>query len=336
MKKPLAILTLSAVLLPLATLAHAAYPERDIHATIPWGAGGLTDLVARTLLPIAEQELGDTIIPHNRPGGGAVIGVNYVRQQRPDGYNLLVGTQDTTLYPILGVTDFAYEDFTPINIIGQGLVVIAVPPDSPYETLDDLLAAIEQNPGSIRMGDVGTGATPHITATILDAVTDFDIDVRKVTFAGDGPGITALLGNHIDFMPLSLPPAVEYLKSGRIRGVAMLTEERIELLPDIPALTETLPEAESYLPWGSFQGIYVHKDTSDDIKQTLADAFEAAVGSDAFSERYNTDFGGVTLNLRDEEAQAYIDRWQAVTGWLLEDAGAAQVSPETLGIARPE
>lgn len=335
MKKSFAILALSATLGSLPAYAQGDYPERDIHATIPWGAGGLTDLVARTLLPIAERELGETFIPQNRPGGGAVIGVNYVRQQRPNGYNILVGTQDTTLYPVLGVADFAYEDFTPLNIIGQGLVVIAVSPDSPYQTLDDLLAAIKKAPGSIRMGDVGTGATPHITSTILDAVTDFDFDVRKVTFGGDGPGITALMGEHIDFMPLSLPPAVEYLKSGRLRGLAMLTEERVDMLADIPALTESLPKAKEYLPWGSFQGIYVHKETSEDIKKTLADAFEAAIGSEEFTQRYNTDFGGVTLNLTGEEAQKYVDQWQAMTSWLLEDAGAAKVSPETLGISRP-
>lgn len=335
MTKPLAVLALTVTLTSFAAVSHAAYPERDIHATIPWGAGGLTDLVARTLIPIAEQELGSNIIPQNRPGGGTVIGVNYVRQQRPNGYNILVGTQDTTLYPILGVADFDYTDFTPINVIGQGLVVIAVPPQSPYQTLDELLDAIEQQPGTLRMGDVGAGATPHITSTILDAVTDYDIDVRKITFAGDGPGITALMGQHIDFMPLSLPPAVEYLKSGQLRGLAILAEERIEMHPGIPALTESLPEAEAYLPWGSFQGIYVHKDTHDDIKATLADAFEAAVGSDEFTQRYNTDFGGVTLNLRDDEAQVYIDRWQAMTGWLLQDAGAAQVSPGELGIPRP-
>lgn len=335
MNKPLSALALAAVLLPLTGAAHAAYPEQDIHATIPWGAGGLTDLVARTLIPLAEDELGVSVIPHNRPGGGAVIGVNYVRQQRPDGYNLLVGTQDTTLYPVLDVADFAYEDFTPINVIGQGLVVIAVHPDSPHDTLGDLLAAIEAEPGSLRMGDVGTGATPHITHTILDAVTDFDLDVRKVTFGGDGPGITALMGEHIDFMPLSLPPAVEYLKSGKLKGLAILAEERIDLLPDIPAVTEGLPEAERYLPWGTFQGIYVHKGTPEEVKATLADAFEAAVGSEAFTERYNSDFGGVTLNLRGDEAQEYIDRWQALTSWLLEDAGAAKVSPEELGIPRP-
>lgn len=328
-------LALAAGLITLAAGASAEYPERDIHATIPWGAGGLTDLVARTLIPHAEDELGVSIVPHNRPGGGAVIGVNYVRQQRPNGYNILVGTQDTTLYPVLGMADFAYEEFTPINVIGQGLVVIAVHPNSPYESLEDLIDAVEANPGSLRMGDVGAGATPHITHTILDSVTDFDFDVRKVTFGGDGPGITSLMGEHIDFMPLSLPPTVEYLKAGRLRGLAILADERIDLLPDIPAITEALPEAQAYMPWGSFQGIFVHKDTPEEIKARLADAFEIAVGSEEFTERYNNDFGGVALNLRDGDAQDYIDRWQAVTSWLLEDTGAAQVSPEALGIERP-
>lgn len=330
---PLAAILSASVL--MTSQVHADYPERDINATIPWGAGGLTDLIARSVIPYAEEALDESIIPQNRPGGGAVIGVNYVRSQRPDGYNILIGTQDTTLYPVLGVADFAYEDFTPLNVIGQGLVVVAVPADSPFETMDQLVDKVLSEPGTIRMGDVGVGATPHITETIIDSATEEDFDVRKVTFGGDGPGITAMLGDHIDFMPLSLPPAVEYLKSGKIRGLAILAKERIDLLPDVPAITEALPETENYLPWGSFQGVFVRKDTPDDVKQTLADAFETAIANPRFQDLYNNQLGGVTLNLRGEEAQEYIDNWQALTSWLLYDVGAASVSPEELGIPRP-
>ncbi|MGQ7248745.1 Bug family tripartite tricarboxylate transporter substrate binding protein [Halomonas sp. V046] len=320
----------------MASQAQADYPERDINATIPWGAGGVTDLVARSVIPHAEEALDESIIPQNRPGGGAVIGVNYVRTQRPDGYNILIGTQDTTLYPVLGVADFDYDDFSVLNVIGQGLVVIAVPADSPFETMEQLVDKVLAEPGTIRMGDVGVGATPHITETIIDSATDADFDVRKVTFGGDGPGITAMLGDHIDFMPLSLPPAVEYLKSGQIRGLAILANERIDLLPDVPAITDALPEAENYLPWGSFQGVFVRKDTPDDVKQTLGDAFETAIGDPQFQDLYNNKLGGVTLNLRGDEAQEYIDNWQALTTWLLYDVGAAKVSPEEFGIARPQ
>tara|TARA_B100000678_G_scaffold291212_1_gene306870 strand:+ start:1473 stop:2423 length:951 start_codon:yes stop_codon:yes gene_type:complete len=314
----------------------ADYPERDINATIPWGAGGITDLVARSVIPHAEEALGESIVPQNRPGGGAVIGVNHVRTQRPDGYNILIGTQDTTLYPVLGVADFDYDDFTPLNVIGQGLVVIAVPSDSPFESMGQLVDTVLAQPDTVRMGDVGVGATPHITQTIIDSATEQDFKVRKVTFGGDGPGITAMLGGHIDFMPLSLPPAVEYLKSGQIRGLAILSSERIDLLPDVPAITEDLPSAERYLPWGSFQGVFVRKETPDAIKQTIGDAFEAAIGNPQFVDLYNNKLGGVTLNLRGEEAREYIDDWQALTSWLLYDVGAAKVSPDEVGIARPD
>lgn len=333
--KRFAIFVLAASLLPLGDAAYADYPERTIQATVAWGAGGLTDVVARSVMPHAEKALGTSIVVNNRPGGTTVIGVTYVKGQRPDGYNILVGTQDTTLLPVLGIADFDYKDFTPINIMGQGLAVIAVNPDSPWDSMEDLVAAVKAEPNTLRMGDVGPGATPHITHTIVDSSVDFDFDVRKVTFGGDGPGITALLGNHIDFMPLSLAPAMEQIKAGRLKPLAVLSEERIDVLPDVPAITEALPKAAEYLPWGSFQGIFVRKEAPDEIKATLSDAFEKAVATSEFKEKYTQQFGGVVLNLRGKEAQDYIDHWQSVTSWLLEDTGEAKVSPKTLGIPRP-
>ena len=335
LKKKVAGLALVACMLPLSMSSFASYPDKSIQGTVPWGAGGLTDIVARSLTPHAEKELNTSIVLHNRPGGSTAIGVNYVKTQKADGYNFLLGTQDTTLLSVLDIANLDYKGFTPINIIGQGLSVIAVPSDSKLDTMKKLISAVKDNPNTIRMGDVGPGATPHIAHTIIDSSTDFNFSVRKVTFGGDGPGITALLGKHIDFMPLSLAPAMEQIRSGAIKPLAVLNGERISALPEVPAITESLPNANKFLPWGSFQGVFVREETPDSIKEILTNAFVKAVSSREFSEKYTNQFGGMILNKTGSDAQEYIDRWQSVTSWLLEDTGEAKVSPQSLGIPRP-
>ena len=162
---------------------------------IPWGAGGATDNVMRSLTPYVEKELGGKFILNNRPGGTAVIGSTYVMQQRPDGYTILLGAENPQLYPVLKLATFDYSDFYPINIIGQNVVVIAAPADAPFSTMAELLAAAKANPDTLRMGTTGAGGLPSTVHAMINAVDE--LKVREVTFGGDGPGITALMGKQL-------------------------------------------------------------------------------------------------------------------------------------------
>lgn len=333
MTKPaLSRIALAIGALTIAGGALADYPERNIQGTIQWGAGGATDNVIRSLTPHVEEILGTSVILTNRAGGTGVIGMNHVMRQRPDGYNLLFGAENPQLYPLMGLADFTYDDMHTVNIIGQGLVVIATHPNSPFETFEELLAYANDNPGELRMGGTGAGGLPSTIHAMINSVGD--LDVRTVTFAGDGPGVTALLGEHIDFMPLSLSAVAEQIRGGRLKGLAVLNAEELDSLPGVPPITEALPEIESFLPWGPFWGVFVHQDTPDDIKATLEEAYEQAVASDGFQE-FLTNFGGEPLNLNGEEAQQYLDSWQSVTAWSMFDAEAVETSPEELGIPRP-
>ncbi|MFG6137836.1 Bug family tripartite tricarboxylate transporter substrate binding protein [Halomonas sp. B23F22_10] len=332
LKYLLAGLTIAAGSLPLSGTALADYPERNLKGTIQWGAGGATDNVARSLTPHVEDALDTTVVLTNRPGGTGVIGMHYVMQQRPDGYNLLYGAENPQLYRLMGLADFGYDDMTPINIIGQGQVVIAAPADSPYDDLSDLLEAAQEAPGTLRMGGTGAGGLPSTLHAMINAVDD--LDVRTVTFGGDGPGITAMLGDHIDFMPLSLAAAREHIQAGKLKGLAVLSSDEIASLPGVPPITQALPDMASFLPWGPFWGVFVRQDTPDDIKATLEDAYAQAVDSEDF-QTFLANFGGQPLNLRGDEAKAYLDNWQSVTAWSMYDAGAVETSPEALGIPRP-
>jgi tripartite-type tricarboxylate transporter receptor subunit TctC len=158
-----------------AAQALAAYPERNIQAVIPWGAGGATDSIARGLTPLVEKALDTRLVLTNRPGGTGLIGTNYVMQQRADGYTMLYGAENPQLYQLLGIADFDYDALHPINIIGQNRAVIAVPPDSPFKTMRELVDHAKAHPGELRMGVVGAGGLPSTVFAMIDAVEDLDV-----------------------------------------------------------------------------------------------------------------------------------------------------------------
>lgn len=322
--------TLSSVLMMDAALAE--YPERNIQGTIQWGAGGSTDVIARGLTPHVEEILDTTIILTNRPGGTGVIGTNYVLNQRSDGYHVLYGAENPQLFPLLGLADFDYSALHPVNLASVDIVVFVVPADSPFQTMADLIEHIQTHPGEIRMGNQGAASLAATSHALINSMIDFD--VRHVTFAGEGPGITALQGSHIDFMPSSLSSTREYINSGRLRALAVLDAERLEAYPDMPAMTELIPQLKPYMPYGSFKGVYIHKDTPDDIKARLEGAYAQAVGSDAFQD-FLANIGATVLNLSGDEAEAYLKRWQSITAWAMYEANSLEDSPEILGIAKP-
>lgn len=316
-----------------ASTAMADYPERRIDAVVPWGAGGSTDNMARSLTPYVESILGADIIINNRPGGTGVIGMNAVRTRPANGYNLLYGAENAQLYPVLELANFDYGDMQPISIIAQGIVLITAPASKEWQDFGDLLEEVHANPGKLRMGDAGNGGLPSTVLSMLNAVDE--VDVRSVTFGGDGPAITAMMGNHLDFMPLALASAQEQLRAGNLRALAVLSDEPVELLPGVPPITDFLPDMASFLPWGPFWGTYVHKNTPEEITSRLEAAYAEAIDHEDF-QAFLTRNGATSLNLQGDEAQAFLQRWQSVTAWAMEDAGTAIVSPESLGIPRPE
>lgn len=323
---------LSSTCLMAALPAHADYPERNIQAVVPWSPGGATDNVARSLAALVEKELGQSLIISNRPGGTGVIGTSFVMKQRPDGYTLLIGAENPQLYPLLGLANFDYSGLDLISLIGQNMAVIATPPDSPWNSMEELLADAKAHPGTLRMGSTGAGGLPSSVHAMISSIQP--LDVREVTFAGDGPGVAALLGKHIDFMPLSMAAAREQIAAGKLKGLAVVGTEELDSLPGVPPITKALPEIASYLPWGPFWGVWVRKGTPEPIKQKLTDAFTKTLATPE-AQTFIKNFGATPLNLSGAEAKTYLDRWQSVTTWSMYKAGATKVSPESLGIPKP-
>jgi tripartite-type tricarboxylate transporter receptor subunit TctC len=312
--------------------ALAEFPERDLQGVIQWGAGGATDTVSRALQPHAEERLGRRLVMTNRTGGTGVLGMRYVQSQRADGYTLLFGAENPQIYKVLGLADADYADFYPVNIPARGIVVITVAADAPWQTFEELLADVQARPGEIRMGGTGPGGLTHVVETMIKSVTDFE--TTTVPFDGEGPGLTALQGGAVDFMPAGLSAAGSLLESGRGRALAVIDTEELSQLPGVPPITANLPDIATYLPWGPFYGVFVSNDAPEEAKGKLVEAFKGGVETEAFRTLMENR-GTIVMNISGDEARAFLDRWQSVTSWLLQDAGVAVNSPEEFGIPRP-
>ena len=308
------------------------FPTRDLAGSIMWGAGGGTDVVSRALTPLVEPILGKSIVLTNRTGGTGAIATVYVNSRPADGYNLLYGAENPNLYRVLGLADIDYSNFTAINIMARGVTVIVVKADAPYKTLKELIDDAKKRPGLVKMATTGTGGLPYMVGSLLKMATG--LDVTQVPFDGDGPGITALLGGHVDFFPVAIGAAAEHVKAGRLRPLAVVNLEPVETMPDAPPITNDYPEFKKFLPWGPFYGVFVKKDTPEAVKKILIDAFHKAGGDPRFVTILKNQ-GNVPMNIAGAEADAFIARTQSVSAWALQEAGATKESPAKFGIAKP-
>ena len=308
------------------------FPEREILGVVMWGAGGATDTVARAINPAAEEALGKSIVVLNKSGGAGAISTAFVNTAPADGYTFLYGAENPQLHPIMGVSKLDYSSFYPVNILGRGVAVVVVRDDSKYQTMEDLLADIKANPGSIKMGSTGPGGLPSTVGALIKNSADFD--VIAIPFDGEGPGLTAMLGGEVDFMPSGISAAAEQIKAGKMRALSVVNPEPVDTLPDVPAITDAIPGMAAFLPWGPFYGVFLKGDAPDDVKATLVSAFDGAAQSDQFK-TLMANRGNVIMNISGDEASAFLKKWQQVTAWALQDTGAAKVNPQTLGIMRP-
>jgi len=329
---------LGAAVAALATVSFTGlaqaqnYPERDVTAVIQWGAGGGTDVAMRGYAPYAEEALGKKIILQNKPGAAGAIGANFVLQQPSDGYTILMGAEPQALFRVMKMAEFDYDQFYPINVaaIANSILLVAKP-DAPWNSMQDLLSHVQANPKKVKQYMAGQGTVPYTVNTMVGSLTKFETIL--VPFDGDGPAIAALQGGHIDIGFIASGAAIEHIKAGRLKALGVLDNkpfQGISPMTDAPSL-RGLPK---YLPWGSWYGVFVKKDTPDAVKAKLVAAFKKA-GDNPQYRKLMEGRGTTMLNIGGADAEKFIKKWQSTTAWLYQNAGTAKVDPATLGIAKP-
>lgn len=314
------------------TAAFAEFPEKEIQGIIQWGAGGSTDTVMRAVTPHAEEKLGGSVVMQNMTGGVGAIALNHVAGTEADGYTLLMGAENPMLYKVMGFGDKDYSDFIPISLLARGTPMLVANPDAPFNTFPEMMEYIAANPDTVRFGSTGPGGVPSVVTAMI--TSEADLPVIFVPYDGDGPALTALQGGAIDVMPAVLGAAVEGIRAGTMKPIALFDTEASAALPDVATITSTNPEYEKFLPWGPFFGVFVPNGTPDDVVAKLQAAYADAAKQADFVELMDGR-GFTMMNISGDEAQDFLTKWQRNTAWLMFDAGLAKNSPEEFGIERP-
>ena len=317
----------------VATAAVADYPEKEIQGIIQWGAGGSTDTVMRSVTPHAEEALGGTVVMQNMTGAVGAIALNHVAGSAADGYTLLMGAENPMLYKVMGLGDKDYNEFVPISILARGTPILVAHPDAPFNDYAEMIAYVKENPGEVRFGSTGPGGLPSVVTAMINAV-EGELDVIAVPYDGDGPALTGLQGGAIDVMPAVLGVAIEGIRAGNMKPLAVMDVTSNEKLPDTPVVTRFNDAYNTYLPWGPFFGVFVPKGTPEDVVAKLSDAYATGVQHPDFVQLMD-DRGFALMGISGDEANEFLSRWQQNTTWLLHDAGATKASPEEFGIPRP-
>lgn len=249
--KDLGVVLLGAGLLAPLSLHAQPYPDRPVKVVVPYAAGGAVDIVARTIgQPLAEA-LKQPVIVDNRPGASANIGMEMVAKAAPDGYTLLMASNgiatNMALFPNL--TFDGGRDFVPVAKIGYAPLVIVVPASSPAKSLKDLIAMARAEPGKLTYASAGNGSSGHLAGELLKSTAK--IDVLHVPYKGGSPAITDLLGERISFMPINPVEVMAHVRAGKLRALAVASDKRFPLLPDVPTVAEAgLPGYEVSVWWG--------------------------------------------------------------------------------------
>lgn len=316
----------------LAAGQAAAFPVKDFAGTIMWGAGGATDNVARAVTPLVEKYLDKKIVLTNRPGATGAVSVQWVVNQPADGYSLLYGAENPQVYKVLDISQLDYANFYPVSILARGVGVVICNNASPWKTMKELFDDAKKTPGQLKLGSTGPGGLPHVVTTMFRVVDG--VTFNPIIFEGEGPVMTALQGGHVQFTVAGLTAAREHIRAGRVRALALISDAPIAGLEAIPLIGATNPAYRKFLPWGPYYGVFVRKETPEDVKKKLVEAFQKGAAEEKF-QSFIRDFGAVYMGIAGDEAEKFIRHSQSVTTWMLQEAGATKVSPEKFGIPKP-
>jgi tripartite-type tricarboxylate transporter receptor subunit TctC len=267
-----------------------AYPSRPVRLLVGFTPAGGNDIIARLIGQWLTQRLGQTFVIENRPGAGTNLAAEAVINSPPDGYTLFVSNLsnaiNATLYEKLNF-DFM-RDMLPVAGIAQAPGVFAVNASVPAKTVPEFIAHAKANPGRINMGSAGIGSTGHLAGELFKMMAG--INMIHVPYRGNAPALTDLIAGQIEFLVPSLGSSIEYVKTGKLRALAVTSATRSEALPDLPTVAETLPGYEA----SSFYGIGTPRNTPTEVVEVLNKAVNAGLADPKLKARL-IDLGSVLL-----------------------------------------
>ncbi len=302
-------------------LAQGSYPAKPLRLIVPFTPGGGADILARLVVQRLADPLKQSVVVDNRPGAAGIVGTELVAKSPPDGYTMLMGAPGLAINPSLYVR-LPYDtlrDLVPVSLVGAVPNLVVVHPSVPVKNIKELTALARSKPGRLNYASPGRGTSLHFAAELFRSRTG--IDIVHVAYKGGAQAITDLVGGHVDLMFDVLPASLPYVKSGRLRALAITSAQRSTLVPDLPTVAESGIEGFLAITWN---GILLPANTPRDIVMRLHQSLQHAVLGPGAKERYAAIGTDAVTNTPEE----FADFIRTETAKWAKVAAAAGIKPE--------
>jgi tripartite-type tricarboxylate transporter receptor subunit TctC len=287
------------------------YPSKPIRFIVGFAAGGGADIIARLLGQWLSDHLGQTVVVENRPGAATNIAVEAVARAPADGYTLLlIGSPQTINANLYAHLNYNFiRDIAPVGGISRVPNVLEVNLSVPVKTVPEFIAYAKASPGKINMASGGIGTSPHVAGELFQMMTG--VKMTHVPYRGDAPAVTDLIGGQMQVMFGVMPTSIEQIKAGKLRPLAVTTDTRSPLLPEVPMLGDFLPGYEA----STWNGIGLPKSTPREIVEKLNKEINAALADPRTAARLK-DLGGTLIPGTPDDLRKLIaaetDKWAKV------------------------
>jgi tripartite-type tricarboxylate transporter receptor subunit TctC len=266
-----------------AGAAHAAetYPAKPIRLIALSSPGSGPDVVGRLLGAKFTEGMGQQVVIDTRPGASGIIGTEIAAHAAPDGYTLVIITSQATIVSVM-YNKLSYslvKDFTPISLVGKTPFILAVNPQVPAQSIREFIELAKSKPGELRYGSGGSGSPPHLSAEMLKSMTG--INLQHIPYKGVTPAMTATIAGQVQMVISVIPAILPTIRAGQLRALGVTSAQRAALVPDVPAIAETVPGYE-FIGWYS---IFAPVGTPSAIIEKLNHQIVQAVQSPSMQKR---------------------------------------------------
>lgn len=336
--KRILLLTAMLVLAALAVCAEpqkeqVAFPTQPINVIVHSAAGGGSDVWARKVSALMEQDLGVKMVVSNKAGGLGGIAANYVWNAPHDGYTLIGASETSMTYAVNGAFGESIKVWD-YYISGGSPGVVCVLADSPFRSFEDMITAARAKPESVKVSHSGIGKLWGMKVEMFRKYGD--VPVQHAPFNGSAPAIVALLSKEVDVVSCSAGEAAQYIESGKMRPLVMTEKDPFEFkgYGKVPAITDTIPGLKRYLPMSQFLCLMVPRDAPQAVKDRLGKAFEYAMATPDMAEFIQMQCA-TRYGLWGEAAHEMAVDMEKKFSWFNQELGITKVHPEKLGIEKP-
>ena len=310
------VLALGVLAMPAAIHAQA-YPTKPIRLILPFPPSGGTDTLGRGIAQTLSAQIGQQVVADNRPGAGGNLGLELASKAPPDGYTMVLSSPLIAIGPMLfaKLNYDAEKELAPVTMVGLARKLIVVHPNVPAKTLKELVTLARKNPGKLNFGSGGVGTSNHLTAELLKSVAG--INIVHVPYKGTVPALTALVSGEVDMVLGSMAPFLPLVKSGRVRPLAVLSETRVAVLPELPTAAEAGFPGVTDDTW---YGMFVPVATPRDIVNRLNQELHRTLQNPELRQRLET-VGIETRTSTPEELGRFVKSESARFGKVIKSAG---------------